>query len=78
MPSTKSNNKIIKSKYETEKDYQRRQMLISRISRISPKDNKSLQSAILTSFIANNILNLHCVYPEKLQKRVQQTIKNIL
>tara|TARA_Y100000389_G_C17358862_1_gene462585 strand:- start:469 stop:696 length:228 start_codon:yes stop_codon:yes gene_type:complete len=75
MPSTKSNNKIIKSKYETEKDYQRRQMLISRIS---PKDNKSLQSAVLTSFIANNILNLHCVYPEKLQKRVQQTIKNIL
>jgi hypothetical protein len=80
MPSQKSkNNNInkttIKSKYETEKDYQRRQMLISRIS---PKDNKSLQSAILTSFISNNILNLHCVYPEKLQKRVQQTIKNIL
>ena len=70
MPSTKS-NKIIKSKYETEKDYQRRQMLISRIS---PKDNKSLQSAILTSFIANNILNLHCVYPEKLQKRVNKSL----
>jgi len=81
MPQMKSKtiikNKTIieKSKYESDKDYQRRKMLIARIS---PKDNKSLQSSILTSFIANNILNLHCVYPDKLQKRVQKTIKNIL
>lgn len=67
-------NNIEKSQYETNRDYERRKLIIKSIS---PKNEKELKSAILISYIANNILNLHCIYPQKLQQKVKNAISNI-
>ena len=67
-------NNIEKSQHETNRDYERRKLIIKSIS---PKNEKELKSAILISYIANNILNLHCIYPQKLQQKVKNAISNI-
>ena len=67
-------NNIEKSQYETNRDYERRKLIIKSIS---PKNEKELKSSILISYIANNILNLHCIYPQKLQQKVKNAISNI-
>ena len=65
---------IKKKIYETDLDYIRR---IKYIKMMNPKNEKSLNQVILLSMIMNNILNLHCVYPKKIQDELIISFKNL-
>ncbi len=67
--------KVEKIKYESNFDYQSRVLFIKNMK---PTNSKSFDHACLISIIMNNILNLHCIYPNKLQNEVQKAIKNFL
>ena len=44
---------------------------------IKPDNEKSLNQAILLSMIMNNILNLHCTYPKKIQNDLIKSLNKL-
>ena len=68
------NYNLKKKKYETDLDYIRR---INYIKMIKPDNEKSLNQAILLSMIMNNILNLHCTYPKKIQNDLIKSLNKL-
>jgi hypothetical protein len=67
--------KVERTKYETSNDYERRRLFIKSMK---PANDKSLDEYLIMSYIINNILNLHCKYPDIIQKKVEKYIKNFL